>query len=97
MTKIFGNSTSCLAAPRSSFRDMKSHLGFRPDFHQLEGRVQAQVFISVPACHLMHAIECKLRKGGDLRRWKTIRAILAARQRITMEYVSKTERRSAGE
>ena len=70
---------------------MKSHLGFRPNFHQLEERVQSHMFISVLAYHLMHATECKLRKGGDTRSWKTIKAVLSTRQRITIEYISKTE------
>ncbi len=75
----------------NSFRDMKSHLGFRPNFHQLEERVQSHMFISVLAYHLMHATECKLRKGGDTRSWKTIKEVLSTHQRITIEYISKTE------
>ncbi len=74
----------------NSFRDMKSHLGFRPNFHQLEERVQSHMFISVLAYHLMQT-ECKLRKGGDTRSWKTIKEVLSTRQRITIEYISKTE------
>ena len=80
-----------MAVPKNSFRDMKSHLGFRPNFHQLEERVQSHMFISVLAYHLMHATECKLRKGGDTRSWKTIKAVLSTHQRITIEYISKTK------
>lgn len=75
----------------NSFRDMKSHLGFRPNFHQLEERVQSHMFISVLAYHLMHATECKLRKGGDTLSWKTMKEVLSTHQRITIEYISKTE------
>ena len=43
----------------ASFKDMKSHPGMRPIFHRKESRVDAHMFISVLAYHLMHAIEHK--------------------------------------
>ena len=75
----------------SAFRDMKSHLGLRPNFHQKGRRVDAHMFISILAYHLMHAIEHRLRAAGDRRTWPTIRAVLRTHQRITIEYMSKDE------
>lgn len=73
----------------TAFRDMKSHLGLRPNFHQKGQRVDAHMFISVLAYHLMHAIEHKLRLAGDSRSWWTIKTTLRSHERLTIEYVSK--------
>ena len=75
----------------TAFKDMKSHLGFRPNFHQKEQRVDAHMFISVLGYHLMHAIEHKLKLAGDSRSWWTIKTTLCTHERITIEYVSKDE------
>ena len=73
----------------TAFKDMKSHLGLRPNFHQKGQRVDAHMFISVLAYHLMHAIEHKLRLAGDSRSWWTIKSILRTHERMTIEYISK--------
>ena len=73
----------------TAFRDMKSHLGLRPNFHQVEERVDAHMFISVLAYHLMHAIEHKLKLAGDSRSWWTIKTTLSTHERMTVEYISK--------
>ena len=70
-----------------SFRDMKSHLGFRPNFHQSKDRVESHMFISVLAYHLMHSIERKLRLNGDNRNWDSIKSILKTHCRVTVEYI----------
>ena len=75
----------------ASFKDMKSHLGMRPIFHRKESRVDAHMFISVLAYHLMHAIEHKLRLSGDRRSWRTVKNILSTHERITIEYKTKEE------
>ncbi len=75
----------------TAFRNMKSHLGLRPNFHQLESRVNAHMFISVLAYHVMQAIEHKLRIAGDNRSWWTIKSKLSTHQRVTIEYDSKEE------
>ncbi len=75
----------------TAFKDMKSHLGLRPNFHQKGKRVDAHMFISALAYHLMHAIEYKLRLAGDSRSWWTIKTILRTHERITIEYVSKDD------
>ena len=75
----------------TAFKDMKSHLGLRPNFHQKGQRVDAHMFISVLAYHLMHAIEHKLRLAGDSRSWWTIKTTLRSHERITIEYISKDD------
>ena len=73
----------------TAFKDMKSHLGLRPNFHQIEERVDAHMFISVLAYHLMHAIEHKLKLAGDSRSWGSIKTTLSTHERMTVEYISK--------
>jgi len=75
----------------TAFKDMKSHLGLRPNFHQKGERVDAHMFISVLAYHLMHGIEYKLKLAGDSRSWWTIKNILRTHERMTIEYISKDE------
>lgn len=72
-----------------SFKDMKSHLGLRPNFHQIEQRVDAHMFISVLAYHVMHAIEYKMKIAGDLRSWWSIKTTLSSHERVSVEYISK--------
>jgi len=74
-----------------AFLNMKSHLGLRPNFHQLENRVDTHMFISVIAYHILNFIEKKLKLSGDKRRWHTIRDILKTHQRITIEYNERLE------
>ncbi|MEA1938984.1 MAG: IS1634 family transposase, partial [Pseudomonadota bacterium] len=75
----------------TAFKDMKSHLGLRPNFHQIEERVDAHMFISVLAYHLMHAIEHKMKLAGDSRSWWTIKTTLRTHERMTVEYISKDD------
>lgn len=75
----------------SAFRSMKSSLGLRPNFHQLEHRADTHMFISVLAYHILHSIEYKLRQSGDHRLWATIREVLSTHQRLTIEYDVKEQ------
>ena len=68
-------------------RNMKSYLGFRPNFYQSKDRVESHMFISVLAYHLMHSIERKLRLNGDNRNWDSIKSILKTHCRVTLEYI----------
>ena len=49
-----------------SFLCLKSHLGLRPNFHQKEHRVDAHMFISVLAYHILQIIEQRLRDKNCL-------------------------------
>jgi len=65
-----------LLKAEAGFRMLKSSLGLRPNHHQLEGRVDGHIFISVLAYHLLNWIRQQLEQSGDLREWNTIRRIL---------------------
>lgn len=80
-----------LTRVENAFRSMKSSLGLRPNFHQIEQRADTHLFISVPAYHILHVIEYKLRQAGDHRSWATIRDILSTQQRLTIEYNVKEQ------
>ncbi len=75
-----------LTRVEKAFQYLKSDLGLRPVFHQLERRVDGHIFISVLAYHLLHAIEFRLREQRDHRCWRTIRDILSTHQRITIAF-----------
>jgi transposase len=75
-----------LTRVENAFRCLKSSLGLRPVFHQIEWRSDAHMFISVLAYHLLHVIEQKLRSHGDHRSWDTILDILSTHQRLTIQY-----------
>ena len=53
-----------LARIERSFRYLKSTLGIRPVFHQRTERVDAHIFISLLAYHLVHTIERRLQDNG---------------------------------
>ena len=65
-----------LLEAEKGFRMLKSTLGLRPNFHQLEKRVDGHIFISVLAYHLLHWIGYRLETSGDLREWRTLRRLL---------------------
>lgn len=75
-----------LGRVETAFRNMKSHLGFRPIFHQCAERTDSHLFISVLAYHLLQAIEHTLRQHGDTRSWWTIRNTLSTHQSYTLTY-----------
>lgn len=74
-----------------AFMSMKSTLGLRPNFHQIENRVDTHMFISVLAYHILHIIEYRLRQKGDHRKWTTIRNVLKTHERLTIAYKSRDE------
>ena len=65
-----------LTRAEDGFRMLKGNLGLRPNFHQLENRVDAHVFITILAYQLLQTILYPLRKAGDNRSWETIRRVL---------------------
>lgn len=56
---------------------LKGTLGLRPNYHQLEERVETHMLISVMAYHLLTWINHKLKHHGDKREWLTIRRLLS--------------------
>lgn len=84
-----------------AFRSMKSELGFRPVYHQIEYRCDGHLFLTVLAYHVLHAIRLKLKSHGITHSWSTIRSRLATHYRVTtsmkrsdgkMLYIRKTAR-----
>ena len=61
-----------LTRVEEAFRCMKSDLGTRPVYHQIERRTRGQLFIFVLAYHLLINIEQKLSQVGDKIRWSKI-------------------------
>jgi transposase len=67
----------------SVFRSLKTDLGLRPVFHQIDRRVEGHLFISVLAYHFVHTLRLRLRAQGIDDSWHTLRETLAAQQRVT--------------
>jgi transposase len=65
-----------LTRAEDGFAWLKGDLGLRPNFHQLEGRVDAHIFITVLAYQLLRYITYTLEQKGDHRDWPTLRRVL---------------------
>ena len=68
---------------------MKSSLGLRPVYHQKEHRVDGHLWITVLAYHLIQNCLYQLAKQGINYNWKTIRAIMGSRIRVTTQAKTK--------
>jgi transposase len=66
-----------------AFRCLKSDLILRPVHHQKEHRVDAHLFTTVLAYHLLIGIQTKLRQHDINMSWWRIRALLANQVRVT--------------
>ena len=73
-----------LTRVEKAFRNFKSDLGLRPNYHQLEQRVDAHVFITVLAYHLLHAIEYILTSKGCKLSWRTVKRIVSSHDYTTI-------------
>jgi len=67
----------------SVFRSLKTDLGLRPVFHQIDRRVEGHLFISVLAYHFVHTLRLQLKAKGVDDSWQTLRETLATQQRVT--------------
>jgi hypothetical protein len=65
-----------LTKAEDGFRSLKSDLKLRPNFHRTEARVDAHVFITILAYHLLRYIEHTLESVGDFRSWSTVRRVM---------------------
>lgn len=74
-----------LTKAEDGFRSLKSDLKLRPNFHRTESRVDAHVFITILAYHLLRYIEHKLELAGDIRSWSTLKRIMQTHCYATME------------
>jgi transposase len=74
---------SMLTNLEAVFRALKSDLGLRPVYHQIERRVEGHLFISVLAYCVVHAMRLQLMPHGITDSWETIRNTLSTQVRIT--------------
>jgi hypothetical protein len=65
-----------LSRAEAGFAALKGDLGLRPNHHQLEDRVDAHIFLTVLAYHLLRFITYTLEQKGDHRDWPTLRRVL---------------------
>ena len=72
-----------LLKAEAGFSQLKGTLGLRPNFHQLEDRVDGHIFISVLAYHLLRWIGKRLEAHNDTREWQTIRRLLGTHSLVT--------------
>ena len=76
----------------SVFRSLKTDLGLRPVFHQIDRRVEGHLFISVLAYHFVHSLRLQLKARGVDDSWHTLRETLATQQRVTATLVRRDGR-----
>jgi transposase len=74
---------SMLTNLESVFRSLKTDLGLRPVYHQIERRVEGHLFISVLAYYIVHTMRMRLKAEGISDSWKTIRNTLSPQIRST--------------
>ena len=75
-----------LSQLESVFRSLKTDLGLRPVYHQVQrrvDRVEGHLFISVLAYHFVHTLRLQLKAEGIDDAWDTLREALGSQQRIT--------------
>ena len=86
------NIYTMLTDVEDAFRCMKSELGLRPIYHQIERRCDGHLFITTIAYHILHTIRYKLRRQGIHFCWATIRKQLSTQVRITTTLKRKDNR-----
>lgn len=67
-----------LTRVEKAFRNFKSDLGLRPNYHHLERRVDAHIFVTVLAYHLLHAVEYILRSKDCNLSWRSVKRIASS-------------------
>lgn len=71
--KTLWHTYTMLTEIEAAFRSLKSELGLRPIYHQKEARIDAHLFISIIAYHLLHTIRYQLKAQGINQSWQTLR------------------------
>jgi len=74
-----------LLKAEAGFGMLKGSLGLRPNYHQLEDRVDGHIFISVLAYHLLSWVGHHFELHGDMREWYTIRRLLSTHSLVTIQ------------
>lgn len=86
------NTYVMLTRVEKAFRNLKTDLALRPNYHHKENRVDGHVFISILAYHLLHAIEYTLRQKDMNVWWSSIKRVMSSHtySTIIMPTVSGT-------
>ena len=75
----------------SAFRAIKTDLGTRPIYHQLDSRIESHLFVSILSYTIMRSILFTLQEKGNYNAsWKTIRQKLSNHMRSTTVQTSKS-------
>ena len=74
---------SMLTNLEAVFRALKTDLGLRPVYHQIERRVEGHLFVSVLAYYVVHTLRLQLKAQGIDDSWATLRNTLSSQIRIT--------------
>lgn len=74
---------SMLTNLEAVFRSLKTDLGLRPVYHQIQRRVEGHLFISVLAYYAVHTLRQRLKAEGINDSWETLRNTLSSQVRIT--------------
>jgi len=77
------NTYTMLTEIEAAFRSLKSELGMRPVYHQLEHRIDGHIFISIIAYHILHTIRYQLKQHDINNSWDALRKIMAIQLRTT--------------
>lgn len=83
---------SMLTQLESVFRSLKTDLGLRPVYHQIERRIEGHLFISVLAYHFVHTMRLQLKAQGVHLSWHALRETLNSQQRITATLIRRDGR-----
>ncbi len=67
-----------LTRVEAAFRNLKTDLKLRPNFHQKEIRVEGHVFITILAYHLLHSIEHTLKENNCTHSWATVKRVVSS-------------------
>ena len=78
-----------LTRVEAGFRALKSDLGLRPIYHQLQKRSEAHILITILAYRLLRAIEFRLQRGGLYASWSTVKRVLKTHAFVTLIVPSK--------
>jgi len=81
-----------LTEVEAAFRHLKSDLGLRPVYHQMDDRIKGHLFISVLAYHILRVITYQLEEAGFHLSWPAVRDRLATQVRVTMKMPTKNGR-----
>ena len=88
----FAGFITLLPCLEAVFRSLKSELGMRPVFHQKQERIDAHLFITLLAYHVVHTLRTQLKAQEIHLSWDSIRRLVNNRQRITSTFSCRNGR-----